>query len=86
MNKIEYSHKCSGDINKRSLTEAPYHRDVNWLTTSLVILREIVITIAICYPSGNWPVNRLQERSMDSIFDNYPRLGGMLLFRKLLDR
>ena len=50
-NKTESSHKCSGSINKRSLAEAPYHKDVNWLTTSLVILREIVITIAICYPS-----------------------------------
>ena len=31
--------------------EAPYHRDVNWLTTSLVILRKVVIIIAIYYPS-----------------------------------
>ena len=51
-NKTESSHKCSGSIKKRSLAEAPYHRDINWLTISLVILREIVITIAICYPSG----------------------------------
>ena len=51
-NKTESSHKYSGNIKKRSLVEAPYHRDVNWLTTSLVIRREIVITIAICYLSG----------------------------------
>ena len=51
-NKTESSHKCSGSIKKRSLMEAPYHRDVNWMTTSLVILRKIVITIAIYYPSG----------------------------------
>ena len=51
-NKTESPHKYSGNIKKRYLAEAPYHRDVNWLTTSLVILREIVITIAICYPSG----------------------------------
>ena len=37
---------------EKSLVEAPYHRDVNWLTTSLVILRKVVITIAIYYPSG----------------------------------
>ena len=51
-NKTESSHKCSGSIKKRSLVEAPYHRDVNWLTTSLVFLKKIIITIAICYPSG----------------------------------
>ena len=50
-NKTDSSHKCCGSIKKRSLVEAPYHKDVNWLTTSLVILREIVITIAIGYPS-----------------------------------
>jgi hypothetical protein len=33
---------------------APYHMDINWLTTSLVILGEIVITIAIYYPSWNF--------------------------------
>ena len=35
--------------------EAPSHRHVNWLTTILEILREIlvvVITHAICYPFG----------------------------------
>ena len=47
----ESSHKYSGSIRKRSLVEAPYHRDINWLTTSIVILREIIITIAICYLS-----------------------------------
>ena len=52
MNKTESSHKYSGSIKKRSLVEAPYHRDVNWLTTSLVILREVIITMAIYYPSG----------------------------------
>ena len=44
----------AGDERKykeKSLVEAPYHRDVNWLTTSLVILRKVVITIAIYYPS-----------------------------------
>ena len=46
------------------------------------MVREGILNIS----SGIWPVNRLQERSMDSIFDNFPRLGGMLLFRKLLDR
>ena len=50
MNKTESSHKCSESIKKRSLAEAPYHRDVNWLTTSLVIFRKIIITTAICYP------------------------------------
>ena len=25
---------------------------VNWLTTSLIILREILIPVVICYPSG----------------------------------
>ena len=48
-NKTESSHKCSGSIKKRSLAEAPNHRDVNWLTTSLVFLRKIIITIY--YPS-----------------------------------
>ena len=48
INKTEFSHKGSGS-KKISLAEGPYHRDVNWLTTSLVILREIVI--AICYSS-----------------------------------
>ena len=38
-------------MKEKSLTEAPYHREVNWLTTSLVILRKVVITITICYPS-----------------------------------
>ena len=51
-NKIESSHKCSESIKKRSLVEAPYHRDVNWLTTSLVILRKVVITVATYYPFG----------------------------------
>ena len=51
-NKTESSHKYSNDIKKRSLAEALYHRDVNWLTTSLVILREVIITMAICYPFG----------------------------------
>ena len=51
-NKTEFSHKCSGSIMKRSLVEAPFHRDVDWLTTSLVVLRKIIIPIAICYPSG----------------------------------
>ena len=51
-NKTESSHKYSGSIKKRSLVEAPYHRDVNWLTTSLVILMKDVIIVAICYPSG----------------------------------
>ena len=37
---------------KRSLAEAPIHRDVDWLTTSLVVLREIIILRVICYPSG----------------------------------
>jgi len=35
--------------------EAPSHRHVNWLTTRLEILKEVlvvVITHAICYPSG----------------------------------
>ena len=50
-NKTESSHKCSGN-KEISLMEAPYHRDINWSTTSLVILKEVVITIAICYPSG----------------------------------
>ena len=50
MNKTESSHKCS-ESKKRSLAEALYHRDVNWLTTNLVILREVIITMAICYPS-----------------------------------
>ena len=49
-NKTEFSHKGSGS-KKISLAEGPYHRDVNWLTTSLVILREVIITMAICYPS-----------------------------------
>ena len=51
-NKTKSSHKYSGSIKKKSLAEAPYHKDVNWLTTSLVILRKVVITIVICYPSG----------------------------------
>ena len=50
MNRTELSHKYS-ESNKRSLTEAPFHRDVNWLTTSLVILKKVIITIAIFYPS-----------------------------------
>ena len=50
--KTMYSYRYSGSIKERSLAEAPYHRDVNWLITSLVILKEIIITIAICYPSG----------------------------------
>ena len=50
-NKTESSHKYSGSIKKRSLAEASYHRDIDWLTTSLVFLRKAVITIAICYPS-----------------------------------
>ena len=37
---------------KRSLMEAPFHRDVDLLTTSLVVLRKVVITIAVYYPSG----------------------------------
>ena len=51
-NKTGSSHKYSGSIKKRSLAEAPYHRDVDWLTTSLVVLRKIIYTKAICYPSG----------------------------------
>ena len=39
------------EVKEKSLAEAPYHRDVNWLTTSLIILRKVIITIAICYPS-----------------------------------
>ena len=50
-NKTEFSHKCSKN-KKRSLVEAPHHRDDDWLTTSLEVLRKIIITIAICYPSG----------------------------------
>ena len=50
-NKTETSHKYSGSIKKRSLTEAPCHRDVNWLTISLVILRKVIITVVIYYPS-----------------------------------
>ena len=42
----------SDDAKLDHSSGALYHRDVNWLTTSLVILREIVITIAICYPSS----------------------------------
>ena len=53
-NKTKSSYKCSGSIKKISLAEAPYHRDVNWLTISLVILREVIITMAICYPSRNF--------------------------------
>ena len=49
-NKTESSHKCSGS-KKRSLAEAPFHRDVDWLTTSLEVLRKIIIPIAIYYPS-----------------------------------
>ena len=50
--KTESSHKYSESIMKRSLAEAPFHRDVDWLTTSLEVLRKIIIPIAICYPSG----------------------------------
>jgi len=42
------------EIKHNSRVEAPSHRHVNWLTTSLEILREVlvvVITHAICYPS-----------------------------------
>ena len=39
-------------VIKRSLAEAPFHRDVDWLTTSLVVLGKIIIPEAICYPSG----------------------------------
>ena len=49
-NKTELSHKCSGS-KKRSLAEAPFHRDVDWLTTSLEVLRKIIIPIVIYYPS-----------------------------------
>ena len=49
--KTESSHRYNGSITKRSLAEAPYHRDVDWLTTSLEVLRKIIVTIAICYPS-----------------------------------
>ena len=49
--KTKSSHRYS-ESNKRSLVEAPFHRDVDWLTTSLEVLRKIIITIAICYPSG----------------------------------
>ena len=51
-NKIELSLKCSRNITKRSLAEAPFHRDIDWLTISLEILRKIIIPIAMCYPSG----------------------------------
>ena len=50
-NKTELSQEYGGN-NKRSLAEAPFHRDVDWLTTSLVVLRKIIIPKAICYPSG----------------------------------
>ena len=50
-NKTKSSHKCSGN-SKRSLAEALFHRDVDWLTTSLVVLKKIIIPIAIYYPSG----------------------------------
>ena len=49
-NKIESSHRYSRSIMKRSLAEAPFHKDVDWLTTSLEVLRKIIIPIAICYP------------------------------------
>ena len=39
-------------IVKRSLVEAPHHKDVDWLTTSLVVLRKIIIPMVICYLSG----------------------------------
>ena len=48
-NKIELSHKYNGS-NKRSLAEAPFHRDVDWLTTSLVVPKKIIIPKVICYP------------------------------------
>ena len=32
--RTELSHKYGGNITKRSLAEAPFHRDVDWLTTS----------------------------------------------------
>ena len=67
-NYREYHHKCLlhndisqslytniAEIKDNSRMEAPSHRHVNWLTTSLEILREVlivVITHAICYPSG----------------------------------
>ena len=50
MNKTELTHKYSGK-NKRSLAEALFYRDVDWLTISLVVLRKIIIPKAICYPS-----------------------------------
>ena len=50
-NKTELSHKYSGN-NKRSLVEAPFHRDVDWLTTRLEVLRKIIIPKVIYYPSG----------------------------------
>ena len=50
-NKTELSQEYGGN-NKRSLVEAPFHRDVDWLTTTLVVLRKIIIPKAICYPSG----------------------------------
>jgi hypothetical protein len=46
------------------------------------LVREGILSISC----GIWLVNKLQERSMDPIFVNLPRLAGMLLFRKLLDR
>ena len=50
-NKTELSHKYSGN-NKISLAEALFHWDVDWLTTSLVVLRKIIIPKVIFYPSG----------------------------------
>ena len=48
---VYYITNKTAGIIKRSLAETPFHRDVDWLTTRLVILRKIVVTIAICYPS-----------------------------------
>jgi len=48
-------YKNKVEIKGNSCMEAPTHRHVNWLTTRLEILREVlkvVITHAICYPSG----------------------------------
>ena len=59
--KTKSSQRYNGS-NKRSLAEAPFHRDVDWLTTSLVVLGKIIIPEAICYPSGIfYPINENKQ-------------------------
>ena len=46
------SYTSQRKIKDNSLTWNTITRKVNWLTTSLIILRKFLIPVVICYPSG----------------------------------